>query len=227
MKVVRTRRGARLIQGGAVLSEILARPGATHSLFDLLAALIQILTPGPRVALLGFAGGGLVAPLRALGYEGPLRAVDLDHQALPLFRELSSTWAGDVTVEESDAAVWLCQQEPFDLILEDLSVEGPEGETKPEVSWRALPDILADRLAPGGIAVTNLLPVPELSWNSLQSRLSEPFDDRRLLELTEYENRVLVCGGSLPAARRLTRDVRLAMEAIGSRQARLFRTRSL
>jgi len=227
MKVVRTKRGARLIQGGAVLSEILAKPGATHSLFDLLAALIDRLAPGPRIALLGFAGGGLLAPLRALGFESPIQAVDLDHQAVPLFWELSSDWAGSVTIDESDAAAWLCQQEPFDLILEDLSIEGPEGETKPEVSWLALPEILAAKLRPGGIAVTNLLPVPNVSWTSLQSELASPFAEARLLELTEYENRVLVCGETLPEARRLTRDLRLAMERIDSRQARLFRTRRL
>lgn len=227
MKVVRTKRGARLLQGGAVLSEILASPGPTHSLFDLLAVCIQHLSPGPRVALLGFAGGGLLAPLRALGYEGPVSAVDLDHQAVPLFWELSADWAGEVTIAESDAAAWLCEQEPFDLILEDLSVEGPEGETKPEVSWMAMPEILAARRKPRGVVVTNLLPVPGQSWHSLQTELSAPFAEARLLELTEYENRILICGESLPEARRLTRDFRLTMEELGSRQARLFRSRTL
>ncbi len=210
-----------------MLSEILARPGPTHSLFDLLAALIERLAPGPRVALLGFAGGGLIAPLRALGHTGPIHAVDLDHQALSLFWEFSADWAGEVEIDESDAAAWLCDQEPYDLILEDLSVEGEEGETKPELSWRALPDILAAKLRPGGVAVTNLLPVPGVSWNSLQAELSAPFGEARLLELTEYENRVLVCGESLPEARSLTRDLRQRMEQLGSKQARLFRTRRL
>lgn len=227
MKVVRTARGARLIQGGAILSEILARPGPTHSLFDLLAALIAELAPGPRIALLGFAGGGLLAPLRAMGFEGPIEAVDLDHQAVPLFWELSSAWAGQVSIVESDAASWLCQQAPFDLIVEDLSVEGEEGETKPELSWQALPGILAAKVAPGGVVVTNLLPVRGVSWNSLQSELAAPFAEARLLELTEYENRVLVCGECLPEARKMTRDLRRAMEGIRSKQARLFRSRKI
>ena len=61
MKIVRTRRGARIVDDDVVLSEILAKPGPTHSLFDLLAAAVATLAPGPRFAMLGFAGGGIVA----------------------------------------------------------------------------------------------------------------------------------------------------------------------
>jgi hypothetical protein len=57
VRIERTRRGARMIEGDVVLSEILARPGPTHSLFDLLAAAVTALSPGPRLAVLGFAGG--------------------------------------------------------------------------------------------------------------------------------------------------------------------------
>ena len=77
MKIERTRRGARIIDDDVVLSEILARPGPTHSLFDVLAAAVAAFAPGPRFAMLGFAGGGMIAPLRAMGCDIPVRAVDL------------------------------------------------------------------------------------------------------------------------------------------------------
>ncbi|MEC9081308.1 MAG: hypothetical protein VYE44_05980, partial [Verrucomicrobiota bacterium] len=62
-----TGRGARLVQNGSVLSEVLAQPGPTNSVFDALAALVRLFSPGARVGLLGFAGGGIIAPLRAMG----------------------------------------------------------------------------------------------------------------------------------------------------------------
>ena len=107
VKVVRTRRGIRLVQQGLVLSEIRTTPGPTDSLFDVLAATIAALAPGPDVALLGFAGGGLVAPLRAMGFGHPLEAVDLSLVGEALFRAHSGPWVGRVTVHEDEASRWL------------------------------------------------------------------------------------------------------------------------
>jgi len=91
VKIERTRRGARIREGDVILSEILALPGPTHSLFDLLAAGIAALAPGPRVAMLGFAGGGVVAPLRAMGWNHPLCCVDLSGDAEPLWDAIMDT----------------------------------------------------------------------------------------------------------------------------------------
>ncbi|NIP94518.1 MAG: hypothetical protein GWO24_14175, partial [Akkermansiaceae bacterium] len=66
-KLRRCARGACLEQHGCVLSEILEEPGSTHSVFDVLAAAVAVFSPGRRVAVLGFAGGGMMAPLRKLG----------------------------------------------------------------------------------------------------------------------------------------------------------------
>ncbi|MEZ5990035.1 MAG: hypothetical protein R3F30_13080 [Planctomycetota bacterium] len=225
MKVVRTRRGARLVQGGAVLSEILARPGPTDTLFDLLATLVARLAPGPRVGLLGFAGGGVVAPIRALGFGGPLEAVDLSLEAVPLFKELSRTWCGRVRVHKQEACSWLRGQPRFDLLLEDLSIEGPEGETKPPATWTRLPRLMRRRLGTRGIAIVNLLPVPGMSWSLLTEAVSAPFEDCLVVELTDYENRVLVLGGELPAARELGRDLRDRLRGLGSDQADKVRVR--
>ena len=71
MRIVRLRRRARILDGPDVLSEILDHPGPTDTMFDVLAACVAAFAPGPRVAILGFAGGGIVAPLRAMGFAAP------------------------------------------------------------------------------------------------------------------------------------------------------------
>ena len=120
MKIERTKRGARIRDDDVVLSEMLAEPGATHSLFDVLAAAVAVLARGPRIAMLGFAGGGMVAPLRAMGCDHPLHCVDLSAEAEPIFRELSSVWAGDVVLDIEDAEAWLLKRRgKFDVIIED------------------------------------------------------------------------------------------------------------
>ena len=63
MRIVRTRRGARLVERGLVLSEILGEPGPTHSLFDVLAVAVAALG-GSRTLVLGCAGGGVVAKIQ-------------------------------------------------------------------------------------------------------------------------------------------------------------------
>ena len=80
MKITRTKHGARMSQGGAVLSEVLAKPGPTHSVFDLLAALVHVLAPGPRVGVLGFVEAEFLLLLRALVETcGPGIQLDLEH----------------------------------------------------------------------------------------------------------------------------------------------------
>jgi hypothetical protein len=223
-RVVRTRRGARLVQDGLVLSEIAAAPGPTDSLFDVLAAAVAALAPGPRVGLLGFAGGGLVAPLRAMGFGHPLLAVDLSLAGHRLFRELSGPWAGQVEVQEADALAWLARQRrPFDLLLEDLSVATSAGVTKPGVSLGPLPALVCRRLAPRGVAVTNVLPVPGLPWREVEARILDGHAHALRILPLEYENRILVAGRALETAAVVSRRLRRFLAAIGSDQARRIR----
>jgi spermidine synthase len=228
LRIVRTRRGARLVDRDVVLSEVLAQPGATHTLFDVLAACVAALAPGPRVALLGFAAGGMVAPLRAMGFAHALEAVDLDPQGERVFRELSGEWAGQVNVARMDAVQWLeAQRAPFDLIVEDLSVPSPGGTIKPYASIDELPRLMRDRLAPDGIAVTNLLPLPGTSWAALLARAAHPHDRAAVLLLDEYENRFVLAGAGLPDTPEASRRIRAALSAIGSDQARRLQLRTL
>ena len=165
-RIVRTPRGVRLVQGRDVLSDLLAQPGATGGLFDALAACATTLAPpgARRMALLGFAAGGLVAPLRALGWTGRIEAVDLSRDAEPLFRSLSRGWAGDVRLTCAEASEWLQRRrQKWDIVVEDLTVPGPQVAIKPRVSFTVLPQLVRRRLVPRGISVVNALPVPGVS----------------------------------------------------------------
>ena len=228
MKVVRTRRGARLVDQDVILSEIRSSPGPTHSLFDVLAACVAALAPGPRFALLGFAGGGMIAPLRAMGFPHPVEAVDLSRAGEPIFRELSDEWTGDVSLTQADAVQWLRRRRGrFDVIVEDLSVPGPAGTIKPYCSFDELPRLVRDRLRPGGVAITNVLPLPGTSWESLLTRVAFPHDRSVVVSLDEYENRFVLAGAELPSAAEVSRRVRARLRAIKSYQAGLISFRTL
>jgi len=228
MRVVKTARGARIVEGDVTLSEILAAPGPTHTLFDVLAACVAALAPGPRCAVLGFAGGGMIAPLRAMGHGHPLLAVDLSRDGEKVFRRLSRDWAGTVQLAQADAAQWLRRQrQPFDLIVEDLSVPSPAGTVKPYVSFDTLPSLIRARLRPRGVVVTNLLPLPGTSWAALLARVALPHRRAVVVKLDEYENRFVLAGRALPTAAEASLRVRRALRGIGSYQEKLIRLRTL
>jgi hypothetical protein len=216
------------VQAGTVLSEVLASPGPTHTLFDVLAAAIAALTPGPRVALLGFAAGGVVAPLRAMGFPHPLDAVDLSLEGEALFRELSTSWAGRVRLKRADAARWLARKAAaYDLILEDLFSEQGRVMVKPEVSFAALPSLMRRALTSEGVVVVNTLPVPGVPWRDVLGALAAPFEEACAIELQEYENRLLVAGRSLGGPHAVSGRVRSMLRRIGSRQAERVSVRAL
>lgn len=228
MRVVRTRQGARIERGDLILSEVRNDPGPTDTLFDVLAASIAALVPGHRVALLGFAGGGIVAPLRAMGFGHPFVAVDLSLEFEPLFRELSEPWCGHVEVVEAEASAWLRKQRTrFDLILEDISADLPDGITKPPVSLDLLPKLMAKRVRKGGMVVTNVLPVPGRPFTELLPHLAAPHKRAHVVTLDAWENRVLLCGPSLGTARETSDALRRTLRAIGSQEAYGLSVRSL
>jgi hypothetical protein len=230
MRIVRHAGGARLVDGDDVVSDIRSRPGPTDGFFDLLAACVSSLAPGPRVVLLGFAGGGIIAPLRALGFDSAVDAVDWSRDGYGLFRELCGRWAGDVRFHRAEATAWLARRRRcFDLILEDIAVPGPGGMTKPPQSLGPLPARMRGRLARPGIAVTNLLPVPGLGWPALVERLAAPWPAAVLVSTLEYENRILIAG-DLPragAARQVSHRLRAALRGLGSLQAERFSVRTV
>lgn len=211
-----TPRGIDLERGGAVLSEILKQPGPTHSVFDVLAVTLAVLAPGPRNALLGFAGGSLIGPLRAMGCDDTIRAVDLEMSGYEIYKHVCGEWGGKVQVTQVDAVAWLKRQRrPFDLIMDDLSILGPEGETKPELSVAPLPQLIADHLAPHGIAVFNMLKIPGLSMAEIYRQVAAPWDRAVVIHVPDHENKIIVAGNQLPSTREIRALILEPLKRIG------------
>lgn len=212
-----------------MLSEILAQPGPTDSVFDVLAAVASMTGTDARVAMLGFAAGGMIAPLRALGSEGAVRAVDLDLSKVPLFEELCGSWAGDVRVSHDEAGAWLSRQRSrFDVVIEDLSIEVGDDVGKPKVSFTKLPGLIHRHLARSGIAVINVLPMAGWSWREVTEALCHPWRGRGAqIVFTEYVNRFVVVGAKVPAPAALSRELRGRLQSIGSEIASKFSVRRL
>lgn len=220
MKVVRTRNGERWIDGGAVICEMRHRPGPTHSVFDVLAGSIAAFHGGGRVAVLGFAAGGLMAPLRAMAFEGTVEAVDLDPRGVAVFRSRCAEWCGPLVFAQADAVRWLAlRRGRLDLVVEDLSVVEHSEATKPGVSLEPLPQRIRGRLASRGTVVFNLLPMRRVSWRRLLAATAGPFGASLVVTFDDFENRVLIAGRAALNARAAGRELRRRLRAIGSRLA--------
>ena len=227
MDFQRTRGGLRLSQHGVVVSEIRLRPGPTHSVFDILAALVSVARPIGRVGILGFAGGGMMAPLRRLGFLGPVVAVDLDCESHGLFVEHCGLWAGLVEFHHGDAVEWLrSQRSEFGVLVEDLSIPSAGDVFKPEVSWKVLPRLMGDRLVPGGVAILNQLPCGDGTWPQTWEGLELRVGPVLTVRLDDFENRIVVAGSALGSARALGAQLREALRRLGSKQADRFQIRS-
>ncbi|NNM29736.1 MAG: hypothetical protein HKO57_09440, partial [Akkermansiaceae bacterium] len=195
MKVRRLKRSVRLVQHGCVLSDTPRTAEATHSVFDVLAAAVAEFAPAGRVAMLGFAGGGMVAPLRKAGARHPVHAVDLCADGHRLYRGLAKSWGGAVRFEQDDAVRWLRRQRAkFAAIVEDLSVPQAGDVVKPEASWRQLPGMMGRKLHPDGVVVANLLPTPGITWGGMIAEARLPGLPAVIIGLDGYHNRVLLQG---------------------------------
>lgn len=226
MDITPTRHGLRLSQHGVVISELRTSPGPTQSVFDVLAALVAVLAPPGRVGMLGFAGGGMLAPFAALGWSRQFAAVDLDRDAYELFCRHCPRWREQVGWHHGDAADWLRRQPAgFSLLLDDLSVPADGDVFKPAVCWETLPALMRARLRPGGMAVFNLLLSPGDFWTQAVPRVAMHFADARVIRLADFENRLLVAGTALPSARELAARLRTVLLRLRSRQAGRFTVR--
>ena len=187
-----TKQGARLVQNGSVLSEVLSEPGPTQSVFDILAAAIMLNNKN-RVGILGFAAGGLIGPLRSMNGHQHLFGVDRDEAGFKLFQRVSGDWRGKINFVHSDAVEWLnAQKKPFDVLVEDLSV-GRDGDVfKPTVSIEILPELIRSKLTPSGIAIFNLLPSDHCSWTNMIKKVSAPFRHGIVIKFESFYNKILI-----------------------------------
>jgi hypothetical protein len=218
--VIHTATGLRLKQHGVVLSEMRSEPGPTHSVFDVLASLAQALQPGAPIALLGFAGGGVMAPLRALNRDTLVTALDLEPSGYALFRQQSSAWAGPLFWQQADALKWLRgQTRRWPVIIDDLSVVSDRRVVKPDACYTVLPRLIRGRLQRQGVAICNLLCPRLISWSQGLAPFTRSFPSVHIVHLREFENRILVAGDRLPSTRQLGSLVRHQLKTLGSRQA--------
>lgn len=228
MDIIPTRHGLRLSQHGVVISELRTSPGPTQSVFDVLAGLVAVLAPAGPVGMLGFAGGGMLAPFAALGWTRRFAAVDLDREAYELFRRHCPHWTPQVDWHHADAVAWLCRPgPPFGLLLDDLSVPADGDVFKPAVCWETLPALMQTRLRSEGVAVFNLLLSPGDSWGRAIRRITGPFAEARVILLDDFENRLLIAGTALPSAREIQAWLHMALLRLRSRQARRFHVRTV
>lgn len=225
-----TKHGLRLSQHGVVISELRTSPGPTHSVFDVLAATIAVLAPGGRIGVLGFAGGGMMAPLRGLGLTAAIDSVDLDREGYDLFRQHCPEWARGVNWQQADAVTWLRQQpRGFDLLLDDLSMPQDDDVFKPAICWDVLPKLMRQRIRPGGFGVFNLLPAAGGTWKTDLKRLLKhhrrPPGCAQIVHLDDFENHILITGDVLPTPRELGSQLRQSLQRLRSRQAERLHVR--
>jgi hypothetical protein len=210
-----------------VISEVRLKPGPTHSVFDVLAGLIAILRPQAHVGILGFAAGGMMAPLRGLGCDVRVEAVDLDSASQDVFQKHCSEWAGDVCWEKADAAAWLSRRRKrYSVLIDDLSVPMSGDVFKPDASWDVIPTLMGGRLGAGGVAIFNCLPGPDGRIPSVFAERLALLGSPLVILLDDFENRVVVAGPGTPSARWVGKELRAALRRIGSLQSDRLRVRS-
>lgn len=215
-----TKRGVRILQHGIVLSEVLRSPGPTHSVVDVMAAAIEVLSPGLQVALLGFSGGGLIGPLRALGARHRVTALDLDDHGFAAFEKLCRRWAGQVRWHQAEAGSWLrVTRRRYDCVAVDLSIEQDGDVAIPDLVWNELPSLVRRRLKPRGLALFNLLRPANLSWKEGLARVIGPYSSAWVVTFEEFENRIVLAGRKDGTARSISREIRTRLRELGSKQA--------
>jgi hypothetical protein len=224
VRIVRSAGRIQLVEQGDVVSDLLLSPGPTDDLFDVLAAAVVATSHRQRFAMLGFAAGGVLAPLRALGFAGPVLAVDSSELGHELFRRHASSWSGPVRFELADARRWLSKRRaPLDVVLDDLSVKARGGHVKPGASFQEIPSLIRARLSPGGISIATILPPVDRTWTAALRAVTAPWRRAVVVSGDEWENRITIAGDTLPEARDISRSLRTLLRGIGSQEAgRIF-----
>lgn len=228
MDVRTTAGGVRLSLHGVVISEVRDQPGPTHSVFDVLSALMVILYGGGRIGLLGFAGGGMMAPLRCLGFNHRIEGVDLDRRGFEIFQERCGQWSGDFDWHRGDAVSWLRAQSKaeFGMIVEDLSVPSGNDVFKPDSTWDILPELVRSRLARHGVGIFNLLPTGEGCFPEALRAFGFPGGEPARVEFDDFYNRILIVGRRLPTALSIGARLGAQLRCLGSKQAGRVRVRT-
>jgi spermidine synthase len=173
------------------------RPGevATHCVWDAIAAPLLWLAPRRRrrILILGLGGGSVARLARALAPEAEIVGVELDPEVVRLSRAHLDLDALDVRIEIADALAWLEKAEgSYDAILEDVFIGRGDDVHKPDWIPEPAHRLAFDRLARGGVFVSNTLD----EHLRVEQAMRDRFSAIVMVETEDYDNRVLVAGGA-------------------------------
>jgi spermidine synthase len=178
------------------------KPGSavTGSVWDAIAAPVLALPPERRrqVLLLGVGGGSAARVVRAIAPEAQIRGVELDAEIIETAREHFDLDAIGLEVVIGDAFAFLRDDDgTYDLILEDVFVGVGVSVHKPLWLPRPAHELALERLARGGLLVSNTLDEARAVGESMK----DLFPGVLRIQVADYENQVIVGGpGSLSAA---------------------------
>jgi len=178
--------------------------------WDNLAAGCLLRPAGPPASLLmlGLAGGTTLRILRHLLPGCRFVAVDVDREVVGLAQEHMHLGESGVEVHFDDAYAWAAGcRERFDVVIDDCYLAGEDDVFRPERAPQRGIDVLRERVAPGGLFLTNL--VTGAGHRRLQSRtraaFRRSFGEVRSVTTWESQNETLVGGDEVLGARGLPR----------------------
>ena len=171
--------------------------------------------------LLGVGGGSVARALRALDERAEIVGVEYDPEVLRLARRHFGLDELRLELVVEDALEYLSRERHrFDLIVEDLFVGPPRTVHKPDWLVGEGYRLIRQRVAPGGIVVSNTIHETAAVVAALRP-LGWPLAQ---LEVRRHWNRIVACGRDLQPAREIARRFR-ATPALARPSRRLtFRT---
>jgi spermidine synthase len=167
--------------------------------WDNLAAGALLRREGPprSLLMLGLAGGTTLRILRHLLPGCDFTAVEIDAEIIGLARDHMALDEIGLEVITGDAYEWAAKsRRRFDAVIDDCYLTGPDDVYRPQTRARWGVDLLADRLEPGGLLLTNL--ITGGGHRRMQSRTRAAFKRRfpvvRSVTTPESMNETLVGG---------------------------------
>ena len=193
-------------------------------MWDALAAPILLLPPSHRrsVLILGLGGGSAARIARALAPRARIVGVERDPEVVHAAKRWFDLDELKVEVVVGDALNYLRRaRRQFDVILEDIFVGKGRGVHKPE--W--LPDpgleLAAQRLAHGGLLVSNTLDEAPAAARTMRKL----FRSTLRIDIDGYDNRMVV-GGPRPLTGRALRSAVTSSPILGG-SAKMLRFRRI
>lgn len=163
-------------------------------------ALLRREGPPSSLLMLGLAGGTALRILRHLLPGCHFTAVEIDPEIIGLAREHMRLDEIGIEVIVADAYEWAGKsRRHFDVVVDDCYLTGPEDVFRPQTraSWGV--DLLAGRVGPGGLLLTNL--ITGGGHRRMQSRTRAAFKRRfpvvRSVTTPESMNETLVGGDAV------------------------------